>query len=726
MPLIPFRPWRAPPGVRHAFAPRLRSRWLSSISGGEIEPRFSTQQIFVLKIEIFDVDGDPQVFYFSTKAMVSWDSDCIPQTTLRELVVDPGTIKRQVFTGSRSGGVVAPTWGQIELKNTGGDFDSWLDYSTDGGKVTCWYGPYGGVFPAEFRKVYIAYIDGSPNIDSKTARFAIRGREKLFDRQVVKRGFNGDSGSVGGIPLEVTGIPGQRLQALTIGAPGYFEPILLNDLDSIWWLQGNPMGELPGGFRLFDGGVELENDGSSIGTAFPGGYALHQIPSGAIYLRTGSVVRVGLRAYASGLFGNATVTPRPWTVCDLATMAGIGGIDANNLPIGSENLSGGNRRVETQTFKDVFNDIAQFEVASIGFNRLDQFYARRIVPSFDGTPVYTFRDGGSRSDGNSREWTWAPIPGLEKRVWKLKVSAGETTKCPLAGVIDDDIRDALSRDPWNVNFTANVTYNSGVPWFQASTILDTDPTAEIAEVQIVGNEFPSEAEMEAFALRYMRLYGAKQTACWLETEFNLDTMALDLLDCVTLQTNRFGGNRSAVIWAIDANLKARKIRFGCWSHRQSDAPTAGEITIEESDFAVGAGGSGAGSGATGQGEEAPQDETFYIAASDETTALTTGIAKRTWICTYEGGFFIKNLIATLTTPQTSGSIFTVDVNVNGSTILSTKLTIDNTEYTSGTAATAMEMTSQTLLFGDRVSIDVDQIGDGTAKGLSVAVIGYRL
>lgn len=724
MPLVPFRPFRPQPAGRQAFLPRLRSRLLPSSAGSEIEPRISTQQIFVLKLDVLDDNGDAQSHYFSTKAMVTGDADGIPNTTLRELVNDPGTIKRQVFTGSRAGGVVAPTWGQIELNNASGEFDDWLDYTTDGGKVTCWFGPYGGLFPAEFRQVYIAYMDGAPNIDGKTARFAIRGREKLFDRKVVTRGFNGDSGSVGGTDLEAAGIPGQRMQALTLGLPGYYEPILLNDIDSVWWLQGNPMGLET--LRLFDGGVELENDGNSIDTVFPGGFSRHVVPNGAVYVRTGSPVRVALRAYSGGKFGSATVTPsRPWTICDLATMAGIGGIDANSLPTGSVNLSAGNRRIETQTFKEVFNDIAQFEVASIGFNRLDQFYARRIEPSFDGTSIYTFRDGGSRSDGNSRNWTWAPVPGLEKRAWKLKVSAGATVKSPLAGVIEDEIRDALSRDPWNVNFTANVTYNSGAPLYRASTILDTDPTAEIAEVQIVGNEFPSEVEMEAFALRYMQLYGAKQTACSIETEFNLDTMSLELLDCVTLQTERFGGDRQALIWSIDANLKGRKIRFGCWSHRESDAPTAGEITIEESDLEVGAGGAAAGSGATGLGDAAPQDETFYIVASDETTALTTGVAKRTWTCTYEGGFYIKSLIATLTTPQTSGSTFTVDVNVNGTTILSTKLTIDNTEYNSVTAAIAYALTSHQLILGDRVSVDIDQVGDGTAKGLAVAVIGYQ-
>jgi hypothetical protein len=77
----------------------------------------------------------------------------------------------------------------------------------------------------------------------------------------------------------------------------------------------------------------------------------------------------------------------------------------------------------------------------------------------------------------------------------------------------------------------------------------------------------------------------------------------------------------------------------------------------------------------------------------------------------------------LTTAQASGTIFTVDVNCNGTSVLSTKLTIDNTEETSTTAATQPVISSATLIEDDEITIDIDQIGNGTAKGLKVYLFG---
>ena len=79
--------------------------------------------------------------------------------------------------------------------------------------------------------------------------------------------------------------------------------------------------------------------------------------------------------------------------------------------------------------------------------------------------------------------------------------------------------------------------------------------------------------------------------------------------------------------------------------------------------------------------------------------------------------------ASLTTAQTSGSIFTVDINEGGSSILSTKLTIDNTEKTSTTAATAAVISDTALANDAEITIDIDQVGDGTATGLKVYLIG---
>jgi len=84
--------------------------------------------------------------------------------------------------------------------------------------------------------------------------------------------------------------------------------------------------------------------------------------------------------------------------------------------------------------------------------------------------------------------------------------------------------------------------------------------------------------------------------------------------------------------------------------------------------------------------------------------------------------------ASLSTAQTGnggGGIFTVDVNEAGTTILSTKLTIDNGETTSTTAATPAVISDTALADDAEISIDVDQIGDGTAKGLKVTLIGTR-
>jgi hypothetical protein len=702
------------------FAYARYARYVPSLTQEEITPRTSTFNIFTLMLEVFDENGDAYTMRTSTKAMITGSNDRPADTTFRELLIDPGDVRTQIFGNGRSAGLVAPTWGSIEFDNTSGAFDGWTEYATDGGKVTCYYGPYGGAYPAEFRKVYVAYIEGSPYLDNRIARFELRGREKLLERKIVTRGFTGESGVWYSDMADLvrTGVAGARMRQIVMGTPGYFEPILTNDLDSIWFVQDNTysLGGA-GSSEAYDGGVKVN----------PGGYM--SSPTGPLWFRFGTEPRVEVRVKTTGYYSTPTVTARRWTVCDIATTVGITGIDATNLPAGSVNFDAGNRLVETQTAKEVLDDIANFEVASIGFNRLDQFYARRIEPWFviGSGSVYTFRDGGSRSDGNSRGWTWSKIPGMEKRVWQVSVHAGATRRSSLAGIPEsDEIRDALSRDPWTSNFTVNVTYNSGPPFYQASTILDTDPTAEKADVEIIGNEFPDTAAMEAWGERFMRLHGAKSVACSLETEFSLDTMAIEPCDQVTLQTQRFGGSRFAIVWQKHMQLKQRTIRFGCWSHRQYDAPSSSEISIDLVDDTVGAGGgSGPSGGARGAGDAAPQDETFYIACSDETTALTTGVAKRTWYCTYAGGFYITGLVATLTTPQTSGSVFTVDFNVNAASWLSTKLTIDNTENTSGTAATPCVLTSNLMLFGDKVTIDIDQLGTG-AKGLSVAVIGYQV
>lgn len=123
------------------------------------------------------------------------------------------------------------------------------------------------------------------------------------------------------------------------------------------------------------------------------------------------------------------------------------------------------------------------------------------------------------------------------------------------------------------------------------------------------------------------------------------------------------------------------------------------------------------------GSAAASPAELIIAASDETTALTAGASKVTFRMPH--AMTLTAVRASLSIAQASGSIFTVDINESGSTILSTKITIDNTEKTTATAATPAVISDAALADDAEITVDIDQIGDGTAKGLKVTLLGTR-
>lgn len=111
------------------------------------------------------------------------------------------------------------------------------------------------------------------------------------------------------------------------------------------------------------------------------------------------------------------------------------------------------------------------------------------------------------------------------------------------------------------------------------------------------------------------------------------------------------------------------------------------------------------------------DDIYVIACSDETTALSTGIAKVTFRMPAAGT--LTAVKATVTTAP-AGSALIVDINEAGTSVLSTKLSIDASEKTSATAATPAVISDSALADDAEITIDIDQVGSGTAgAGLKV-------
>lgn len=117
-------------------------------------------------------------------------------------------------------------------------------------------------------------------------------------------------------------------------------------------------------------------------------------------------------------------------------------------------------------------------------------------------------------------------------------------------------------------------------------------------------------------------------------------------------------------------------------------------------------------------------QSFVVAASDETTILSTGTAKTTFRMPF--AFTITEVRASLTTAGTGAALVTVDINEGGSTILSTKITIDAAEKTSQTAATPPVISDAALADDAEMTIDIDTIDtDNVATGLKIYIIGHR-
>jgi len=113
---------------------------------------------------------------------------------------------------------------------------------------------------------------------------------------------------------------------------------------------------------------------------------------------------------------------------------------------------------------------------------------------------------------------------------------------------------------------------------------------------------------------------------------------------------------------------------------------------------------------------------YVIACSDETTALTTGTAKATFRMPY--GMTITEVRASLTGAGSTSGVTTIDINEGGTSILSTKLTIDYSETTSTTAAVPAVISDSALADDAEITIDIDGVTGGADEtGLKIYLIG---
>jgi len=116
-------------------------------------------------------------------------------------------------------------------------------------------------------------------------------------------------------------------------------------------------------------------------------------------------------------------------------------------------------------------------------------------------------------------------------------------------------------------------------------------------------------------------------------------------------------------------------------------------------------------------------DVIVIPVGDESSALTTGTNRVRFRMP-----FAATLLAVRANVNTAptGSTLIVDVNEAGTSVLGTKLSIDASEFSSTTAASAATITDSSLADDAEISIDIDQIGGSVAgAGLKVSLFVRR-
>jgi len=120
-------------------------------------------------------------------------------------------------------------------------------------------------------------------------------------------------------------------------------------------------------------------------------------------------------------------------------------------------------------------------------------------------------------------------------------------------------------------------------------------------------------------------------------------------------------------------------------------------------------------------------ESLSISLGDESTVLaaaSTTVPVVTYHMPY--GFTLTDVKVGATVAPTGASLLTVDVHEAGTTVLSTKVTVDAGEKTSATAATPPVISDSTLAADSLIEIFVDQIDTtNTAAGVKVYLIGSQ-
>ena len=151
--------------------------------------------IFVAEITAaIDSSGTTQTFYITSgNGFVTKPSDTPSNTGVYPRLIDPGTYRRELFSGGKTFGAVVPSYGSVTIANADGLFDGWKDYGFDGQPFVLRIGEEGGSYPSSFSVVFKCTMV-SLKLTDKDITINLSDRLSLLDKPILNTTLAGTGG----------------------------------------------------------------------------------------------------------------------------------------------------------------------------------------------------------------------------------------------------------------------------------------------------------------------------------------------------------------------------------------------------------------------------------------------------------------------------------------------------------------------------------------------------
>lgn len=218
--------------------------------------------IYLVEITVYDDDlpGTKVLRYSTGRGYTTKPGDTPSNAYFEPRVINPGELRRHVFSARRTTGRSQIGFGVVELVNADGGLDDLRSYGFDGRSIVIRRGEQDAAYPSGFTTMISATMD---QVELTLDRVTIHVRDRFAEvasKPLNDVKYTGVTGAlaVEGSASDIVGKPKPR----TFGTAGFVRPNLVNTAKLVYQLNHDPAsgsgGHEEGGLTtIYDQGVPL-------------------------------------------------------------------------------------------------------------------------------------------------------------------------------------------------------------------------------------------------------------------------------------------------------------------------------------------------------------------------------------------------------------------------------------------------------------------------------------